>query len=204
MKQIIKTSILLFLLPLVGLAQPNTGADSVILTSPTENFIMTFKLSDGIPTYQLSLDNQIVINNSELGLELKEGESLFDNFSLSNTVNSTFDEIWQPLWGETRNIRHHYNELAVTLIQQGSDRQMIIRFRLFDDGLGFGRLRAFTAPRSMAASAAARRSAGISEYGILPVSAGRFCVVAFTLCVLAAATRSATDRPNIASADWVF
>jgi hypothetical protein len=133
MRPIFKTSILLFLLPLAGMGQ----ADSVVLTSPAENFIMTFILTDGIPAYHLSLDDETVIETSKLGLELKDMESFLEGFTISSTANATFDETWQPPWGETRDIRNHYNELTVTLDQQSSDRHMIIRFRLFDDGLGF-------------------------------------------------------------------
>ena len=62
---------------------------------------------------------------------------MFDGFSVSDTQTSTFDETWHPVWGETKDIRNHYNELAVTLDQKSTDRHIIIRFRLFDDGLGF-------------------------------------------------------------------
>jgi len=133
MTQILKISILLFLLPLAGMGQ----ADSVVLTSPAENFIMTFVLTDGVPTYQLTLDGEPVIKSSKLGLELKDTESFLEGFTISSTDNTTFDETWQPPWGETRDIRNHYNELTITLDQQSTDRHMIIRFRLFDDGLGF-------------------------------------------------------------------
>lgn len=137
MRPIFKIVILLFLLPLSGIGQGNTGADSVLLTSPAENFLMTFILNDGIPTYKLSLDGEMVIKSSKLGLELKDMESFLQGFTVSSRANTTFDETWQPPWGETRVIRNHYNELALTLDQQSSGRQMIIRFRLFDDGLGF-------------------------------------------------------------------
>lgn len=140
MRQIFKTSILLVLLPLCGTSQvPGvTVADSVVLISPAENFVMTFKLTDGVPTYQLTLDGEPVIEKSKLGLALQDdAPSLFDGFTISNTATTTFDQTWQPPWGETKDIRNHYNELAVTLEQQRSDRLMMVRFRLFDDGLGF-------------------------------------------------------------------
>src|SRR4029078_2789574 len=63
--------------------------------------------------------------------------SLFDNFTIADTKTSSFDESWNPVWGEVKTIRNHYNEMAVTLDQKSNDRQMVIRFRLFDDGLGF-------------------------------------------------------------------
>lgn len=94
--------------------------------------------SNGVPTYQLSYKNQAVIKPSSLGLELKDDEkSLLNDFVISNTETAIFDETWQPVWGEEKNIRNHYNELAVTLTQNETNRIILIRFRLFDDGLGF-------------------------------------------------------------------
>jgi hypothetical protein len=72
-----------------------------------------------------------------MGLELFNDTDLIHNFSVTNTETSTFDETWQPVWGEEKEIRNHYNELAVTLLQKDTERKMVIRFRLFDDGLGF-------------------------------------------------------------------
>lgn len=60
-----------------------------------------------------------------------------NDFTIADTKTSTFDETWKPVWGEVDHIRNHYNELAVTLNQKGTDRQIVIRFRLFEDGLGF-------------------------------------------------------------------
>jgi hypothetical protein len=110
-----------------------------LLKSPDGNFSMTFSLkSDGTPSYQLIYKNQTVIKPSTLGLELKDDKkSLRNDFTIANTKTATFDESWKPVWGEVNSIRNHYNELAVTLHQKGTERDMIIRFRLFDDGLGF-------------------------------------------------------------------
>ncbi|MFZ0598227.1 MAG: glycoside hydrolase family 97 protein, partial [Flavobacterium sp.] len=92
----------------------------------------------GTPTYNLKYKNKEVVKTSKLGLELKDDKkSLLNDFTVVDTKTSTFDETWKPVWGEVNQIRNHYNELAVTLNQKGTDRQIIIRFRLFDDGLGF-------------------------------------------------------------------
>ena len=63
--------------------------------------------------------------------------SLYSNFTIVKTSTESFDETWKPVWGEVKEIRNNYNELVVSLIQKGNDRQLQIRFRLFDDGLGF-------------------------------------------------------------------
>ena len=125
------------------------------LKSPDGKMIMNFSLQgNGVPTYTLSYKGKAVIKPSTLGLELKtdgagdfSGDmkqktanpkaSLYNNFTIANTQTSTTDETWNPVWGEVKSIRNQYNELAVTLLQKETDRQMIIRFRLFNDGLGF-------------------------------------------------------------------
>jgi hypothetical protein len=100
---------------------------------------MEFSLqSDGTPTYNLKYKNKEVVKTSKLGLELKDDKkSLLNDFTIVDTKTATFDETWKPVWGEVDQIRNHYNEMAVTLSQKETDRQIIIRFRLFDDGLGF-------------------------------------------------------------------
>ena len=132
-----KISILLLLWPIAVMGQAGVGSDSLTLLSPAENFELIFKLTNGIPSYQLTLEEIPIIKESRLGIALKEGESLMDGFAISNSTTYTLDESWQPPWGEMKTIRNHYNELAVTLEQDSTARQMVVRFRLFDDGLGF-------------------------------------------------------------------
>ena len=130
------------------------------LTSPDGNFIMNFSLNqEGAPVYELTYKNKAVIKPSTLGLELKKEDAnkkttfdwkertdkdqldaktnLMTGFTIKDTETSTFDETWKPVWGEESEIRNYYNELAVTLEQPENDRHIIIRFRLFNDGLGF-------------------------------------------------------------------
>lgn len=109
------------------------------LKSPNGEFTMSFSLlQDGTPTYALSYKNNPIIKSSKLGFELKNDKnSLLNGFVITNSKTTTFDETWKPVWGEVSQIRNHYNELAVTLNQKSTDRLVVIRFRLFDDGLGF-------------------------------------------------------------------
>ncbi len=109
------------------------------LQSPNQKLQMQFTLQgDGTPSYSLNYKDKVVIKPSKLGLELKnDTKSLLNDFTVIDTKTSIFDETWKPVWGEVASIHNHYNELAVILNQKGTDRQMIIRFRLFDDGLGF-------------------------------------------------------------------
>lgn len=108
------------------------------ITSPNGNLHLDFTVNaQGEPVYQLFYEGKAVVKPSKLGLELKDDPGLMNNFTLTGTETSTFDETWKPVWGEVAQIRNHYNELAVTLEQKAQNRNMIIRFRLYNDGLGF-------------------------------------------------------------------
>ncbi len=130
------------------------------LVSPDGNLVMNFSLTaNGAPAYDLSYKGKPVIKTSTLGLELKQEDpnaqtdfqlsgpkkiegleakaNLMNGFTVVQAQTSSFDETWTPVWGEESQIRNHYNELAVTLDQPQNKRQIVIRFRLFNDGLGF-------------------------------------------------------------------
>ncbi len=137
------------------------GIQAQQLTSPDGNLVMNFSLNaQGAPVYELTFGGKAVIKPSTLGLELKKEDAdqqtsfewndarqddaqldkktnLMTGFTVASTETATFDETWHSVWGEESAIRNHYNELAVTLHQAANDRQLRIRFRLFDDGLGF-------------------------------------------------------------------
>jgi len=110
-----------------------------VISSPNGAFKLTFSLqNDGTPVYQLEYLNKLVIKPSKLGLELKnDTTSLINGFAIENSQNSSFDETWNTVWGEETKIRNHYNELLISLQQKATNRVMNIRFRLFNDGLGF-------------------------------------------------------------------
>ena len=121
-------------------ASASLGATEV-LTSPDGRLQLSFDLTaDGTPTHKMDYNNKPVIATSRLGLELKNQKSLLDGFKMERVSRSSFDETWQPVWGEQSSIRNHYNEMAVCLSQpddNGHLREMIVRFRLYDDGVGF-------------------------------------------------------------------
>lgn len=113
--------------------------------SPNGDVEVRFALDGGKPTYEMSYKQKAVVRPSRLGLELakdkhaskgKNETDLMDGFTIADTKTSSFDETWKPVWGETATIRNHYNELAVTLNQPSSQRNIIIRFRVYDDGMG--------------------------------------------------------------------
>ena len=121
------------------------GANAQTVTSPDGNVSVKFYLQDGRPTYEMTYKKKEVIRPSHLGLELAKDkhasngtneQDLMDGFTVKDTKTATFDETWRPVWGETATIRNHYNELAVTLNQASMQRDIRIRFRVYDDGMG--------------------------------------------------------------------
>ena len=125
-----------------------------ILKSPDGDISLTFELRDGRPTYSVDFKGKEVIAPSGLGFDLfsesgrnsfdqqakktaADALSLKDGFELVNTTRESVDETWEPVWGEETSIRNNYNEMAVTLRQPAFDRTMVVRFRAYDDGIGF-------------------------------------------------------------------
>jgi hypothetical protein len=131
-------SIFLFALPSIMMGQT--------VKSPNGKVSVTFSLEqNGVPTYEMTYKGKTVIKPSHLGLELAkdkhaskglEETNLMDGFTKTNYKVSTFDETWTPVWGETKTIRNNYNELEVDLRQESSNRNIIIRFRIYDCGMG--------------------------------------------------------------------
>jgi hypothetical protein len=109
------------------------------ISSPNKNLNLKFQLKgNGVPTYQLTYKQKAVIKTSTLGIQTKDVPSFLDGFTITKTEKATADESWNPVLGEQKTIRNHYNELLVTLSQSAQKGRYIrIRFRLFDDGLGF-------------------------------------------------------------------
>ena len=108
------------------------------ISSPSGNITLEFSINErGIPTYQVTYKGIPVIKPSTLGIELNEENSLMDSFRINNTSTSTFDETWEPVWGENSHIRNRYNELFVELEKPSNGRFMNLRFRVYDDGVGF-------------------------------------------------------------------
>jgi hypothetical protein len=108
------------------------------ITSPDKNLSLKFELKNGIPFYELTYKGKPVIKPSKLGIEIKNAPSFMDGFTVKNTAQSTVDTNWDPVMGEEKTIRNNYTELLVTLSQEKNNNRYInLRFRLFNDGLGF-------------------------------------------------------------------
>ena len=142
-----------------SMAWQAASATEQVLESPDGNLRMTFTLTpDGTPQYALDYKGKAVVLPSPLGFELRgvikatklefgaktiskvderPTESLHDGFTVESVAHDACDTTWNPVWGEESEIRCHYNELTVNLFRKASEKRMAIRFRLFDDGLGF-------------------------------------------------------------------
>jgi len=131
MKQIISLFFAFILFLNAGIAQE--------IKSPNQLVSLQFSLqADGSPSYTVNYKNKPIIKPSKLGFELeKDPISLLNGFTIIDSKTTTFDETWKPVWGEVASIRNNYNELAITLNQTSTNRQVIIRFRLFNEGVGF-------------------------------------------------------------------
>ncbi len=126
------------LLPLAALAQT--------VKSPDGNVSVHFSLTgNGVPTYEMTYKGKTVVKPSHLGLELAKIKQaskgmnetdLMEGFTETGSKTSTFDETWKPVWGEVAEVRNNYNELEVDLSQPSSQRNIIIRFRVYNEGMG--------------------------------------------------------------------
>jgi hypothetical protein len=106
--------------------------------SPSKLIQLSFEVDgNGKPNYKVNYRDKPIILKSFLGLELKDGTNFTESFTIEDTKQSSFDEIWHPVLGEQSNIRNHYNELSVSLIQKSSSKRMNIVFRVFDEGIAF-------------------------------------------------------------------
>ncbi|MDR6403360.1 MULTISPECIES: glycoside hydrolase family 97 protein [Chryseobacterium] len=129
------------------------GVNAQTLKSPDGKFEMNFQLKQGVPYYNLKYSGNVVVEDSKLGLRLFKDTAikfasevakpedakndLNNGFTKTDEKRDSKNETWQPVLGEKKNYINNYNELAVTLNQASSDRNMIVKFRLFNDGLGF-------------------------------------------------------------------
>ncbi|MBR2227945.1 MAG: glycoside hydrolase family 97 catalytic domain-containing protein, partial [Bacteroidales bacterium] len=163
MKRILSLAAVL-LVAACGAKAPKMPADAVVLRSPDGQLELKFAVVDGVPEYALDRAGKAVVLPSRLGYSLLDAkEDLDGGFTLTGTTFGSLDETWEPVWGEEASIRNNYNELLVTLEQgaraaraaqsgvsvtdpeytgdlgnaSGKGNVMQVRFRLYDDGLGF-------------------------------------------------------------------
>ena len=163
MKRILLFAAAVLAVAACGPKAPKMPADAVVLRSPDGQLELKFAVVDGVPEYSLDRAGKAVVLPSRLGFELLDRDNLDGGFTLTDSAFNSFDETWEPVWGEEASIRNHYNELFVTLEQKpetvreaqrgvsvtdpdysadlgnpyGKGAVMQVRFRLYDDGLGF-------------------------------------------------------------------
>lgn len=144
-----KVLIVLLCCSVMAMAQRNVESNSdkwEMAASPNGKVVVGFGIDNGRPYYTVQYGTKDVIKKSFLGLELAKSKhaskgmeetNLMDGFELTETQKTSFDETWKPVWGETSEIRNHYNEMLVHLLQPTNNRKIMVRFRIYDDGVGF-------------------------------------------------------------------
>jgi hypothetical protein len=144
-----KVLIVLLLCSVMAMAQGESEGNSSkwgTAASPNGKVVVRFGIDNGRPYYTVQYGTKDVIKKSFLGLELAKDKhaskgmketSLMDGFELMQTIKTSHDDTWKPVWGETDEIRNHYNEMTVSLLQAKSNRNIKICFRIYDDGVGF-------------------------------------------------------------------
>ena len=144
-----KVLIVLLCCSVMAMAQGNVESNSdewETAVSPNGKVVVGFGIDNGRPYYTVQYGKKDVIKKSFLGLELAKSKhaskgmeetNLMDGFEITETQKTSFDETWKPVWGETSEIRNHYNEMLVHLLQPTNNRKIMVRFRIYDDGVGF-------------------------------------------------------------------
>lgn len=123
---------------LVGILGMSVSALAQVLTSPDGNLVMDFHLSDGdVPVYSLTYKGKEVIKESRMGFQIRPSYEFDRDFRIVETREGASDTTWEPVWGQNSEIRDNHKELFVALEQKTTGWLLNIRFRLFDDGLGF-------------------------------------------------------------------
>lgn len=144
-----KVLIVLMCCSIMAIAQGNVEGNNdkwKTTASPNGKVVVGFGIDNGKPYYTVKYGSKDVVKKSFLGLELAKNKhaskgmeetSLMDGFELMQTIKTSHDDTWKPVWGETDEIRNHYNEMTVSLLQAKSNRNIKICFRVYDDGVGF-------------------------------------------------------------------
>lgn len=127
-----------FLIFILISCKPMPNQSKYSITSPNKRIRIDFLIEDGRPQYSVSFDKQIIVAPSDLGFLLIDAPPLTENFNVLEFTRDSVDQTWEQPWGEVRYIRDHHNRLRIHL-QEDSDlmRELVIEFRVFDDGFGF-------------------------------------------------------------------
>src|SRR5882757_2858916 len=127
-----------FICAVLMLGQCTKAQDIKTMVAQMGNVKLNFNLDNvGQPTYSVSYKDKLIIVPSTLGFALKDDSSFYKSFVLLSAEKKQADDTWQPVWGEVKNIRNHYEQLTVHLRQKDANRLLDIVFRVFEDGVGF-------------------------------------------------------------------
>lgn len=104
--------------------------------SPDKQIRLIFELQNNTPYYSISFGEETVVEKSALGLELNQ--PFTNGFKMLSKTENSFDEVWDPVYGEYDKIRDHYNSVEIKLEEKGElKRKLNILFRVYDEGVAF-------------------------------------------------------------------
>ncbi|HEY4079964.1 MAG TPA: glycoside hydrolase family 97 protein [Burkholderiaceae bacterium] len=124
---------------LLGVSAAQADETLATVSSPDKRLSVAVQADvEGRLSYRVERAGKPVIGASRLGFLLTNAHQLDGGFKLLKQTVSEHDDTWEQPWGESRFVRNHYRELFVELQQSTpAGRRMNLRFRVFDDGLGF-------------------------------------------------------------------
>ncbi|MDY7097663.1 MAG: glycoside hydrolase family 97 protein [Pseudomonadota bacterium] len=121
----------------VGAALP-LNAKTLTVASPDGSLEVNISDEGGTVTYDVTKDGQQAIDNSRLGILFRDHHGFEGDLTISESTEASVDQTWEQPWGERRLVRDNHNELAVTIsAEKGPEREITVRFRAFDTGVGF-------------------------------------------------------------------
>ncbi len=123
------------MLSIVSIATP---PDTLIVNSPSGNVVVRAWVSGGTPLYSVDAFGRPVVLPSRLGFAVKGAPDFGESFAISSAEMGSADTTWEQVWGERHFIRDHHNKLRVRLKESASSgRELVVLFKVFDDGVGF-------------------------------------------------------------------
>jgi len=115
----------------------HSSAEVIKVSSPNGKITVVVNDQEH-PSYQVFFNDKPIIKDSKLGIAFKQSPSFSDNFAITHSQSNQHHSTWQQPWGERKNVIDHHNEVLVTFsIARELAHTFNVRFRVFDDGIGF-------------------------------------------------------------------
>ena len=106
------------------------------ITSPNNSLRSVISMDEGVPYYSLAFNGTLIVDKSRLGINTDKF-LLSDQLKVIKVKKRSQNKSWEQVWGEQKIVQDNYNELELTLLCTAEKNKMILRFRMFNDGMGF-------------------------------------------------------------------